>query len=111
MLKVHILVTCSHCNGKAYLPVSEADDGQGHKYIRHSPCPVCEGSSSEPKWVDVQDFVKLLQQAICPHDHTSFQGSMHFSAGGVWDDIHESCDDCGANLDQPTLGDFIKDDN
>lgn len=29
---------------------------------------------------------------------------MHFSAGDVWDDIEEVCDDCGAKLDRQTLG-------
>jgi len=36
---------------------------------------------------------------------------MHFSAGDVWDDIEEVCDDCGANLDHLTLGDYIQDDD
>ena len=40
-------------------------------------------------------------QAQCPHEHTSYQGSMRFIAGDVWDDIKEVCDDCGANLDKP----------
>jgi len=38
-------------------------------------------------------------QASCAHEHTSFLGGWHFSAGEVWDDINEVCDDCGANLD------------
>lgn len=46
MLKVHVLVTCSHCNGEAYLPIGDAEDSQGHKYTRHIPCPVCELCSS-----------------------------------------------------------------
>ena len=111
MLKVQILDTCSHCNGKAYQPIDEAEDSQGRKYTRHVPCPICEGSGNEPKWVNLEDFAKLMKQALCPHEHTTYQGSMHFSAGDVWDDIQEVCDDCGANLDQPTLGDFIHDDN
>jgi hypothetical protein len=28
MFKVHILVTCSHCNGEAYQPIGEAEDSQ-----------------------------------------------------------------------------------
>ncbi len=111
MLKVHILATCSKCNGEAYLPMGEAEDCQGHKYTRHIPCPYCEGSGNEPRWVDIQDFAKLILQAICPHNHTSYQGNMHFTAGDVWDDIHETCDDCGANLDRQTLADYIIDDN
>ena len=111
MLKVQVLAPCSHCNGKAFLPMGEAEDSHGNKYIRHIPCPFCEGSGNEPKWIDIQDFAKLMRQAVCPHNHTSSQGNMHFSAGDVWDDIQEVCDDCGANLDQPTLGDYINDEN
>jgi hypothetical protein len=50
-------------------------------------------------------------QAQCPHLHTSTWGGFHYSAGEVWDDIHEVCDICGANLDElplksiPLLGD------
>ena len=28
MLKIHILVTCSHCNGEAYLLMVEGEDYQ-----------------------------------------------------------------------------------
>lgn len=111
MLKIRVQVTCSHCHGEAYQPIGEAEDCQGHKYIRHISCPFCEGSGNEAKWVDLVDFAKLLQQAICTHEHTTFHGSMHFTAGDVWDDIQEVCDDCEAKLDQTTLGDFIYDDN
>lgn len=111
MLKVHILSTCSNCKGEAYLPINEAEDSQGRKYIRHTPCPTCEGSGIEPIWVGLEDFAKLLNQAVCPHDHTSFHGSMHFTDGDLWDDIQEICDDCGANLDRPTPCNYIKDEN
>jgi len=111
MIRVNILAACSHCDGKAYLPIGEIEDSQGHKYIRHIPCPVCQGSGNEPRWVDIHDFAKLMQQAFCPHNHTSFQGNMHFSAGDIWDDIHEVCDDCGVNLEQQCLNDFANDEN
>lgn len=64
MLKVHILATCSHCNGKAYLPIDEAEDWHGHKYVRYKPCPVCEGSGNQAKWVSLDDFAKILAQPI-----------------------------------------------
>ncbi len=79
MLKVHILAICSHCNGKAYLPMADAEDHQGHRYTRHIPCPFCEGSGNEPKWVTLEDSAKLMQQAVCSHEHTSVQGNMHFT--------------------------------
>jgi hypothetical protein len=56
MHKVHILSTCSHCEDEAFQSVGEAEDCQGHKYIRYTPCPICEGSGNEPKWVDLDDF-------------------------------------------------------
>ena len=39
-------------------------------------------------------------QANCPHLLTSRTGQFHYANGEVWDDIHETCDDCGANLDR-----------
>lgn len=109
MLKVHVLSICPRCNGKAYIPMGETKDSQGHPYTLHIPCPFCEGSGNQPHWIDLKDFAKLLQQAQCPHNHTSYYGSTRFYAGGVEDDIRENCDDCGANLDQPTLSDNPKD--
>jgi hypothetical protein len=109
MLKVQVLAPCSHCDGKAYVPMGEGEDHQGHKYTRYIPCPFCNGSGNEPKWIDIQDFARLMRQAVCPHEHTSYQGTIRLDAGDVWDDIHEVCDDCGANLDQLTLADYIKD--
>jgi integrase len=76
MFKVHILDICSHCNGKVYQPIVEAEDCKGHKYTRYVPCPICEGSGNEPKWVDLEEFAKLLRQAVCRYVHTSYQGSM-----------------------------------
>lgn len=39
MIKVHILTTCNHCVGVAYLPVGEAESYTGEKYTRYQPCP------------------------------------------------------------------------
>jgi len=100
MIKVQVLTQCEHCKGEAYLPMGEAEDCQGHTYTRYVPCPICEGSGNQPSWVSLDDFAKQLAHAQCPHEHTSYQGSMHFSAGDVWDDIKEVCNDCGASLDK-----------
>jgi hypothetical protein len=100
MLKVHILTQCSHCKGQAYLPVGEAENHKGEKSTRYLPCPVCEGSGNEPKWVSLEEFAVLLRQAQCTHEHTAFKGGFHFSDGDVWDDLVEYCIDCQANLDK-----------
>jgi hypothetical protein len=100
MIKVQVLSQCKHCNGEAYLPMGEAEDCQGHTYTRYVPCPMCEGSGNKFSWISLEDFAKLLFQAQCPHEHTSYQGSMQFSTDDVWDDIEEVCDDCGASLDK-----------
>ena len=99
MLKVHIQYRCEHCNGEAYLPVAEAEDVNGDRYLRYAPCPHCEGSGMNPKWISLEDLVALLQQAQCQHTRTFFQGSFHYNGGDVWDDIQEVCIDCGADLD------------
>ena len=108
MLKVQILDRCPYCNGEAMTFVGKAIDTNGKPYDRYSPCCMCDGSGENPKWISLQEFAEMLRQALCPHEHTSFRGSMHFSAGDVWDDIEEVCNDCGANLDRQTLGDFIQ---
>ena len=111
MIKVQVLTQCEHCSGDAYLPMGEAEDCQGHTYTRHVPCPMCAGSGNEPKWIGLDDFAKLLVQAQCLHEHTSYQGSMRFSAGEVGDDIQEACDDCGAKLEGRILDEFIQDEH
>ena len=109
MTKIQILIPCSHCKGKAYLPIGEVLSAKGEPYIQHQPCPMCEGSGMAPKWISLQEFSILLTQAQCPHLHTSRNGGFHFTAGDVWDDIKEVCNDCGAILDRQTLGDYIHD--
>jgi hypothetical protein len=99
MVKVHILTTCEHCKGQAYLPVGEEEDYRGNTYTRYIPCPMCEGNGERPKWVSLVEFVDMLEQVQCRHARVSCQGSMRFSAGDVWDDIVEVCDGCGARLE------------
>ena len=111
MLKVYILDRCPYCDGKAYLPVGEATDWNGEPYTRYEPCQMCDGTGESSKWVSLPDFLNMLKAAMCKHEHTSYRGGMHFSAGDVWDDIEEVCDDCGVNLDRQTLGDYIQDDD
>jgi hypothetical protein len=108
MLKVHILDRCPYCDGKAYLPVGETTNAKGETYTRYTPCQMCEGTGERGKWVNLTDFLEMLKQTQCRHEHTSYRGGMHFSGGDVWDDIQEVCDDCGVNLDRLTQADYIK---
>jgi hypothetical protein len=100
MLKVHILVRCTHCNGQAYLPHGEVVDANGKPYIQHKPCPSFRGSAVQDRWIDLTEFAMLLHEATCPHMKSSLQGAYKFSNGEVWDDIKEICHDCGVDLDK-----------
>ncbi len=64
MLKVHILATCSHCNGEAYVPMGEAKSSKGETYIRYAPCPMCVGSGIQPKRVSLEDFSYFCRNYI-----------------------------------------------
>ncbi len=100
MLKVHVLDKCPECKGQAYLPAGEAVSNSGQTYTRYLPCPICNGSGKQGRWVELAEFATLLQQATCIHQHVSQTGGFHLEAGEVWDDIEEVCDDCGINLDK-----------
>lgn len=63
MIKVHILTQCDHCDGEAYLPAGEAESYTGERYTRYQPCPQCEGSGKQAKWVSLQDFLEMLAKA------------------------------------------------
>lgn len=97
-IKVRILTKCKGCDGKAYLPVGEHIDFKGEKYTRYLPCHECEGTGVSGRWVDLPEFMLLLDQSKCPHEHVSRMGGFHLSGGEVWDDIHDVCDDCGEDL-------------
>lgn len=60
MDKIQILTTCQACNGKAYIPTREEISMAGHKYIRHKPCPACDGSGKQTHWVDLHEFARML---------------------------------------------------
>ena len=100
MLKVHILVRCTHCDGQAYIPAREAVDANGNTYIQHNPCLNCQGSGTQESWIDLTKFASLLGEATCTHKQSTLQGAYYFNNGDVWDDIKGVCHNCGANLDK-----------
>lgn len=98
MLKVRIQTKCQHCDGQAYLPDGEGLDSKGNKYLKHKPCRACEGSGTKGEWVDLPEFLLLLEQAKCSHERVTTNGGFHLSGGEVWDDIKSVCSDCGELL-------------
>lgn len=98
IFKVQCITQCEHCEGEAYLPAGEAESNTGETYMRYEPCSMCLGSAEQTKWVTLMEFVQLLEAVKCQHEHISSSGGFHFSAGDVWDDIVEVCDDCGTTL-------------
>ena len=59
--KIHVLLKCEHCQGKAYIPEGEAEDYLGRKYVRYKPCPRCKGSGMAAKWVSLVELRLLLE--------------------------------------------------
>lgn len=98
MLKVQILDRCNYCDGQAYLPLGEADNWKGETYLTYAKCPMCDGTGERARWISLPEFLLLLKDARCKHEHTSQRGGFHFEAGEVWDDVEEICDDCSAVL-------------
>jgi len=99
-LKIPVSDQCPECEGQAYLPAGQAISSSGEPYTKYAPCPVCEGSGRKTRWIELEEFARLLQQAACQHVHVARTGGFHFSAGDCYDDITEYCSDCGLDLDQ-----------
>ena len=62
-MKVHIRITCSFCEGEAYLPVREAVSCTGEQYTQHRRCAYCLGSGEQEKWINLREFAALLERA------------------------------------------------
>lgn len=63
MIEVHILITCEHCGGEAYLPIGEAESHTGEQCTRCQPCPQCQGSGRQSRWIGLRAFADLLEKA------------------------------------------------
>ena len=98
-IKIPILDKCPECKGQAYLPAGQAVSSSGESYTRYAPCPVCEGGGRKTRWVELEEFARLLKESACQHEHISATGGWHYTDGNVFDDIHISCTDCGAHMD------------
>lgn len=63
-MKVQIRVTCSFCDGEAYLPVRETVSCTGEHYTQHHRCAYCLGIGEQDKWVSLREFSDILERAI-----------------------------------------------
>lgn len=63
MIKVQILTRRDHCNGEAYLPEGEDISASGERYTRYQPCPQCQGSGKQTRWITLGEFQDLLDCA------------------------------------------------
>ena len=69
-IKVKILTDCEFCDGKAYIPLGEAYDSNGGIYTRYIPCSYCEGSGLRTKYINLVDFIRLIESVdICQPDY------------------------------------------
>ena len=64
MTKVHVLVSCEACHGKAQLPVGEAISSMGESYIQYRPCPQCQGSGKQTRWITLVELRTLMDQEV-----------------------------------------------
>ena len=63
-IKVQILVPCEACGGEAYTPVEQAISYSGEPYIHYQPCPQCQGSGAQTKWISLLEFGELLSDVM-----------------------------------------------
>ena len=69
-IKVKILTDCEFCEGKAYIPIGEAEDTNGGIYTRYIPCSYCDGSGLRTKYINLGDFIRLTETFdICEPDY------------------------------------------
>lgn len=58
-LKAPILDKCPECKGAAYLPAGEGVSYIGEPYTRYLPCPLCNGSGKQTRWVELAEFSRI----------------------------------------------------
>jgi hypothetical protein len=69
-IKVKVLTDCEFCEGRAYIPIGEAEDPNGGIYTRYTPCSYCEGSGLRTKYINLVDFIRLMETIdICQPDY------------------------------------------
>lgn len=62
MVKVLAIVTCSACNGRAFLPTDQVIFIGGWKYFRHIACSSCKGVGRQYQWLSLSDLAQMLDE-------------------------------------------------
>ncbi|MCX6082270.1 MAG: hypothetical protein NTW32_22300 [Chloroflexi bacterium] len=62
-IKIHISEPCQCCGGMCRVPVGMDIDANGQPYMRHKPCPVCEGGGRNGRSITIEEFAQLLELA------------------------------------------------
>ena len=61
-IKVQIQTRCEHCDGEAYVFECEDVSAIGEHYPRYIPCNYCQGSGEVERWVNLLEFLDLLER-------------------------------------------------
>ena len=88
--QVHIKTRCNYCEGKAYLPYGEQNSGNEEFLPRYLPCPICQGTGLESKWISLTQL-RILIDAIDPmeSDYSSWEDNAPISQ------YQDSCESAG----------------
>ena len=63
-MKVQILDRCPHCFGESMVFVRREFDANGKSFDSYRPCYQCHGTGQKVRWVSLQEFAKLLDDAL-----------------------------------------------
>lgn len=73
--KVHVLKTCEHCDGEAYLFDRVDVDATGKPYDRYKPCQECQGAGKTTAWVSLSELAELMERATALEPDWKMLGS------------------------------------
>jgi hypothetical protein len=59
MDKIQIMTTCKACRGVTYLAATVTTE-EGNLHTTYQPCYACRGSGIQFEWIDLREFVRML---------------------------------------------------
>ena len=70
--KIQILTRCEACGGEAYIQAGEATSYTGERYSRYEPCTACNGAGRQTRWIGLEEFARLLEEAVVDTRHSDW---------------------------------------